>query len=96
MQLLAAGQVDRFADVGWAFSYLLGFNFYNWAHLTLVHMVFHLPAGQLVLILMMESDVKKMHEGYKVLEAQSQNQHSVISTTIYLSKSDRKLKERCN
>lgn len=59
--MLAAGQVDRFADVGRAFSCLSGFNFYNCAHLALVHMVFHPPAGQLGLNLMAESDAKKVH-----------------------------------
>lgn len=58
---LAAGQVDRFAGVGWAFSYLSGFNFYNWASLALAHMVFHPPVGQLGLIPMVESDAKKVH-----------------------------------
>ena len=59
--VLAAGQVDRFAGVGWAFSYLSGFNFYNWASLALAHMVFHHPVGQLGLIPMVESDAKEVH-----------------------------------
>lgn len=58
--MLAASQVDRFADVGWVFSSLSGFNFDPWAHLALVHMVFLPPAGLLELILMMKSDAKEV------------------------------------
>lgn len=93
---LTAGQLGRFTALGWAFSYLWGFNWDNWAHLAWVHVVSCAPAAPLGLIHMVEPGAQKVSGKVQGTWGPGSASAQCLFYHILLVKPDTKVKRRYN